>query len=398
MEAGAAYPVILAVDYPERQSRWKTLLRLFLALPVLIFAAIIGGGAFQFYRGGGFYGLGNWSGWNQSYGISIGAAGSVVLAIWIAIVFRGYIPRWLFSFLVALMRFQVRVFSYFALLTDTYPPFEGDYPIRLEVQYPEKLARWKVLFWKLFTSIPHFVVLLFLMIGAGFSVVIGWFVILFTGRFPEGLHGYVAGVVRWGTRLQGYLLSLTDEYPPFSLSAEAGPAGRDTYIVSSVIGWLLGAGMAAVFVAMLFVGRETVRVAVSYDDLTAGRVNYYETAVEVWDMQIALTDAMDPADDVFPPLMAGEDKRLVAFQLKLSNDAGHSRRVWDSDFDLKDSDGKWHDPLLVIAGGRPTPVKFKKHTSIEATLIFEIGDRVQPEELRYQTHFLEGKRVIYEFE
>ena len=400
MEAGAAYPVILAVDYPERQSRWKTLLRLFLALPVLIFAAIIGGGAFQFYRGGGFYGLGNWSGWNQSYGISIGAAGSVVLAIWIAIVFRGYIPRWLFSFLVALMRFQVRVFSYFALLTDTYPPFEGDYPIRLEVQYPEKLARWKVLFWKLFTSIPHFVVLLFLMIGAGFSVVIGWFVILFTGRFPEGLHGYVAGVVRWGTRLQGYLLSLTDEYPPFSLSAEAGPAGRDTYIVSSVIGWLLGAGMAAVFVAMLFVGRETVRVAVSYDDLTAGRVTYSETAVEVWDMQVALTSAVDPADEALPLLTAERGKHLVAFRLELDNEknrwAGWAR-VRESDFRLRDSEDDWHDPLLVVVGGRVTPVKIEKDTSAEAVVIFEIKDAASPVQLKYQP-FGEGKRVIYEFE
>jgi len=399
MEAGAAaYPVTLAVDYPERQSRWKTLLRLFLALPVLIFAAILGGGAFQFYRGGGFYGWGAWSGWNESYSISMGAAGSIILAIWIAIVFRGYIPRWLFNFLVALMRFQVRVYSYFALLTDTYPPFEGDYPIRLEVPYPERIARWKVLFWKFFTAIPHFVILLFLLIGAVFSVIIGWFAILITGRFPKGLHGYVAGVTRWGTRLQAYFLSLTDEYPPFSLSAEAGPAGRDTYVVSSVIGWLLGAGMAALLGAAFFLGRETVRVPVSYNDLTAGRVAANEAAADIWNVNVALTNAMDPADDVFPLLLAGEAKRLVAFRFELDNDSGHTRRVWDSDFNLKDSDGKGHDPLLVIAGGRPTPVKFKDDTSIEATVIFEIEDDANPDELRYSSHFTEGKRVIYEFE
>jgi len=393
MEASAAYPVILAVDYPERQSRWKTLLRLFLAIPVLIFAAIIGGG-------GGIYGWGDWSGWQESYSISIGAAGSVVLAIWITIVFRGYIPRWLFSFLVGLMRFQVRVFSYFALLTDTYPPFEGDYPIRLEVQYPEKLARWKVLFWKFFTSIPHFVVLLFLLIGAGFSVVIGWFAILFTGRFPEGLHGYVAGVVRWSMRVQAYVFSLTDDYPPFSLSAEAGPAGRDTYIVSSVIGWLLGAGFIALFVAGAIAAvnvRETVRVDVSYADLTAGRVDYYETAVEVWDVQVALTAAVDPADDVFPLLAAAKNKKLVSFQLMFDNERNWSAKVRDSDFRLKDGEGYWHDPLLMVVGGRVVPVKIAKGTPAKATVIFEIGDDARPAQLKYQP-FGEGKRVIYEFE
>jgi len=292
----------------------------------------------------------------------------------------------------------VRALSYCLLLTDSYPPFEGDYPIRFDVEYPERVSRWKVLFWKIFTATPHMVVLGFLWIGAYVAIVIAWFAILFTGRFPRSLHGYVAGVIRWSMRVQAYVFSLTDEYPPFSLSPEAGPAGRDTYIVSSVIGWLLGAGMAALVGAAFFLGRETVRVPVSYDDLTAGRVTANEAAAEIWNVNVALTNAVDPADDVFPLLLAGEDKRLVAFRFELDNDSGHTRRVWDSDFNLKDSDGKGHGPLLVIASGRPTPVKFKDDTSIEATVIFEIEDDTQPDELRYQAHFLEGKRVIYEFE
>jgi len=372
MEAGAAYPVTLAVDYPERQSRWKTLLRLFLAVPVFIFAFFI-----------------------------IGAQWAIAWAIWIAIVLRGRIPRWMFDSQVALTRWQVRAFSYCLLLTDAYPPFEGDYPIRFEAQHPERVSRWKVLFWKYFTVLPHSIVLFFLWIAVYVVLIIGWFAILITGRFPKRLHGYVAGVIRWQMRVHAYVFSLTDVYPPFSLSAEAGPAGRDTYIVSSVIGWLLGAGLIALFVGGAIAAvnmRETVRVNVSYADLTAGRVTYHETVEEVRKVQVALTGAADPADDVFPLLLAGEDKRLVAFRFELDNDSGHTRRVWDSDFNLKDSDGKGHGPLLVIAGGRPTPVKFKDDTSIEVTTIFEIGDDTQPDELRYQAHFLEGKRVIYEFE
>jgi hypothetical protein len=364
--AETTYPVTLAVDYPERQSRWKTLLRLFLAIPVLIFAAIVNG-----------------------------AQNAVILGIWIAIVFRGYIPRWLFNFQVALMRFQVRVWSYFLLLTDTYPPFEGDFPIRFEAQYPERLARWKVLIWKAFTSIPHFIVLAFLWIGALFALVIGWFAIVIAGRFPQGLHGYLAGVIRWGMRVQAYLLSLTDEYPPFSLSPEAGPAGRDTYIVSSVIGWLLGAGIIAAIVAVAIAMQETVRVDVSYADLTAGRVASYETMVEISGVDVALTDAMDPAD-LLPLLIPEDNMRFIAFQIDLEAEGRFWTTVRDSDFRLKDSDGKWHDPELAVASGRVMPVKFKK-SAIQATVIFEIDDDARPAQLKYQP-FGEGRRVIYEFE
>jgi hypothetical protein len=49
-------------------------------------------------------------------------------------------------------------------------------------------------------------------------VVIAWFAILFTGRFPRGLHGLVEGWLRWDARLTAYLMSLTDRYPPFSLT------------------------------------------------------------------------------------------------------------------------------------------------------------------------------------
>jgi len=368
MEAGAAYPVTLAVDYPERQLRWKTLLRLFLAIPVFIFALFI-----------------------------VGAQWAMACAIWIAIVLRGRIPCWMFDSQVALTRWQVRALSYCLLLTDSYPPFEGDYPIRFDVEYPERVSRWKVLFWKIFTATPHMVVLGFLWIGAYVAIVIAWFAILFTGRFPRGLHGYVAGVIRWQTRVHAYFFSLTDEYPPFSLSAEAGPAGRDTYIVSSVIGCLLTAGCVALIITAAIVGRETVRVPVSYDDLTSGRVTYYETAVKVWDMQVALTAAVDPADDVFPLLAAAKDKKLVSFQLMFDNERNRSAKVRDSDFRLKDGEGDWHDPLLMVVGGRVAPVKIAKGTPAKATVIFEIGDDARPAQLKYQP-FGEGKRVIYEFE
>ena len=77
------------------------------------------------------------------------------------------------------------MYGYFGLLTDTYPAFDGDYPIRLEIDYPEKPSRWKVLIWKAITSVPHVVVLVFLGIGAFLAVIAAWFAILTTGHFPR---------------------------------------------------------------------------------------------------------------------------------------------------------------------------------------------------------------------
>ena len=386
MALASAYPVTLAVDYAEQQSRWKTLIRLFLAIPVLIFFAVLNGSLdAQRWADG------------RDFAYAAAGTGAVVLAIWIAIVLRARIPRWLFDFQVALMRWEVRAVSYVALLTDTYPPFEGDYPIRFDVQYPEHVARWKVLIWKAFTSVPHALILFFLSIGALFAVIGAWFAILITGRFPQSLHSYVAGVIRWGTRVQAYFLSLTDEYPPFSLSADAGPPSREIYLLSAIGGWLLGAALIALGVTAIVINQETTRVSVSYADLTAGRIVDAETTVDVWGLHVTLTEAVDPADEGFPLLVPEEGTRLVAFRLDFSNESGPGKKVRESDFRLRDSDGEWHDPLLTFVGGRAAPVTVGRDASAEAIVLFEIEDDARPDELRYQPGFADGKRVVYEF-
>jgi hypothetical protein len=389
-EAAILYPVTLEVDYPEKQSRWKTLLRLFMAIPVLIVAAILGGWSFSTFWRADYFTDGS-----RAYTYSIGAAGSVVLVIWIAIVFRGYIPRWLFSFLVALIRFQTRVCAYFGLLTDAYPPFEGDYPIRLEIPYPEKLSRWKVLIWKGITSIPHWVVLIFLWIGAVLAIIAAWFAILITGRFPRGLHGYVAGVARWTLRVQAYFLSLTDEYPPFSLSGNAGAGGRDTYVISSVIGSLLFLAMIGGIVAAVVYMPSAKRMNISYSALLAGQGG---GTFVTGNTEITLTNGVDRADDAFPYLAPREGKRLIAFEFDLANNSGFGLKVRESDFRLKDADGKRHDPILVIAGGSPATVTVSKHSSATVVAIFEVNEQGQPKELRYWPHVTAERPVIWEFQ
>ena len=66
--------------------------------------------------------------------------------------------------------------------------------------------------------IPHAIILYFIQIAAQVVVFISWFIALFTGSVPPGLHTFVAGYQRWNLRYTAYALLLTDQYPPFSLS------------------------------------------------------------------------------------------------------------------------------------------------------------------------------------
>jgi hypothetical protein len=106
------------------------------------------------------------------------------------------------------------------LLTDKYPSTVERQDVQLDLDYPDAeddLNRWLPLV-KWFLAIPHYLILIILTAAAMFAVIIGWFAILFTGRFPPGLFGFVVGVGRWWLRVQAYaFLLLTDRYPPFSL-------------------------------------------------------------------------------------------------------------------------------------------------------------------------------------
>ncbi len=137
------------------------------------------------------------------------------------LLFRKKYPRWWFDWNLALTRFFIRVFAYIGLLTDVYPSTDEDQAVHIEIAYPdvqkELMSGMPLVKW--FLAIPHYFVLVFLWIAATVSVVIAWFAILFTGRYPRGLFDFVVGVYRWSLRVDVYAFLLTtDRYPPFSLS------------------------------------------------------------------------------------------------------------------------------------------------------------------------------------
>ena len=88
------------------------------------------------------------------------------------------------------------------------------YPVVYQQQPPVERNRLTV-FFRLFMLIPHWIVMCFYGIGALLVVFCAWFAILFTGRYPEGMYNFVAGFLRYATRVNAYSYLVVDEYPPF---------------------------------------------------------------------------------------------------------------------------------------------------------------------------------------
>ena len=189
----ASYPVQFDVDYPEAgRNRLTVAFRVVLAIPALIVLWVI----------------------NTTRAL-------LFLPPLLLILFRNKYPRWWFDWNLQLLRFENRVDSYLLLLRDEYPSTDEEQSVHLDIGYPDvagelnrglPLVKWLL-------AIPHYVVLAVLGIAVTVTVVVGWFIVLFTGRLPRGLFDFTVGVLRWSNRVTGYACILvTDVYPPFRLA------------------------------------------------------------------------------------------------------------------------------------------------------------------------------------
>jgi len=187
-----AYPATLVIDYPDRPlNRLTTFFRIFTVIPIAIIMVLVSNGNFDLF-----------------------------LATLLMILSRQKYPKWWFDWNVALVKFGTRVATYIGLLTDVYPSTDEEQAVHIEIPYPDvpkDLNRWLPLV-KWFLAIPHYIILACLVIAAFVCVVIAWFAILFTSRYPRGLFDFVVGVSRWSLRVAAYAFLLTtDRYPLFSL-------------------------------------------------------------------------------------------------------------------------------------------------------------------------------------
>ncbi len=201
------YPLTYSVDYPDRDlNRLTTLFRIFMIIPIAIVLAVVSGAS--------------GSGYDETWAYTPLVAGGLLIGgPLLMIIFAEKYPRWWFDWNQELLRFTARVHTYGTLMNDEYPSTDEQQWVHLDIEYPNveaDLSRWMpVVKWLL--AIPHYIVLFFLGIAAFFCVVIAWFAILFTGRYPRSLFDFVMGVQRWALRVAAYAFILTtDRYPPFS--------------------------------------------------------------------------------------------------------------------------------------------------------------------------------------
>jgi hypothetical protein len=358
------YPVAFDITGPDRLSRLSTFFRLILLIPLSILVAILSGGI--------------------SFYIGVSATGGLIFLImlthWLTVLMRGRPVSWLWGTIVAMQRFVLRSQSYFLLMTDRYPPFEGDWFVGYEVEKPERIRRRTLLFWKTFASIPHFLVLSVLAFGVAVCTFFAWFAILFTGRYPRGLRNFVEGWLRWGARVTAYWMSLRDEFPPYSLSATAGVGSRRSQALSAFGGIAV---IALVVIGLVFTSTAlggTTTAHVSYSSLTQGRSS---PTIDVANVEVALTSADDNytfADNLF---QAEGGTRFVKIQLSIFNQRVVQTDVTLNDFQLEEAGGKTHNPTFASLGGLLPPRPLASGRTGNVTLIFEVTNGKTPVSLRY---------------
>jgi len=200
MENNNSYPVTLRIDYPDHElNKLTTFFRPFVAIPIAIILCLVSG---------------------PSNSITVSGGGILFFATVLTLLFQHKYPRWWFDWNLSLVKFSARVGTYLCLLRDEYPSIEEEQAVHIDIQYPDaaKLSQGMPLI-KWFLAIPHYIVLSFLWTAAIFCIIIAWFAILFTGKYPRGLFNFIVGVFRWHLRAASYaFLLVTDEYPPFSLN------------------------------------------------------------------------------------------------------------------------------------------------------------------------------------
>lgn len=198
MSMQVGYPAQLEFSAAYRIARWRPLAQWLLAIPQLMIAGVLSS-----------------------------LRNVLTLISLFAVLFTKRIPKPIFDAIAMTHRYEWRAVSYAMFLHEDYPPFDFtpsaeddrvEPHTTLSIAYTEELNRWKPLY-KWFLAIPHYVVVVALLVTAFFAFLGGFFVVLFTGEYPHRIRDFLVDVYRYALRVQAYAGLLTDEYPPFRLAA-----------------------------------------------------------------------------------------------------------------------------------------------------------------------------------
>ncbi len=198
MSMPAPYPLQLEFDADRQITRWRPLVQWLLAIPHLVIA------------------------WALRTLRQV-----LTLISFFAVLFTEQIPRPIFDAIVMTYRYEWRAMSYALFMHEDYPPFDFDLSAdddgaephtSVRLAYPGNLTRWKPLY-KWFLAIPQYFVVIGLFIAGCLGVIGGFFAVLFTGEYPQGIRNFLVDAYRYALRVEAYVGFLTDRYPPFSLAA-----------------------------------------------------------------------------------------------------------------------------------------------------------------------------------
>ena len=214
------YPIDIELPEPGRQARWKTALRLVLAVPALLLAAALGS-----IGGGG----GSWGGRSES-GVWVlsgvgGVAAVCALLGWFACLALGRMPKGLRDLASYSIGYTAQAYAYLLLLTDRYPTADPeqagptwrlpDHPVRIDVSDDGRRSRLTV-FFRLLLALPHLVWITFWSLVVLFAAIANGVVVLLRGRSAGPLHRFLAAYVRYTTHVGAFLLLAANPFPGFT--------------------------------------------------------------------------------------------------------------------------------------------------------------------------------------
>jgi hypothetical protein len=181
----STYPLVQAgFGAPLRQKRLKVAFRLILAIPLFIWAILLGI-----------------------------AAGVLVIIGWFAALFMGRLPKSFVQPLSDFIVFLTRIYSYFYLMNDAYPPFSAKKEFTVNLEIPTTKVRRLAVLFRIVLLIPVGIVSTLASGGVLVAAVFIWLIVLVKGEMPLSLFGALAAVLRYQARFYAYYMMLTSKYP-----------------------------------------------------------------------------------------------------------------------------------------------------------------------------------------
>lgn len=191
------YPADLDLDAPVEVANWRPLVHWLLAVPHLMIASVLG-------QVGGVIGF----------------------VSWFIIVFTGRLPESLANFQCLVLRYTARAYSYALWLREPYPAFDfsmtpadpGGDPLRVDLAPRLEDRNRLTVGLRFIWIIPIAIYLAFVSLAAMVVAFAGFFAVLFTGRWPEGMRRFLVATGRLSIRVSAYGYLLVDDYPPFAVT------------------------------------------------------------------------------------------------------------------------------------------------------------------------------------